>query len=130
PRNNSCGHLDNSTGITGAAPIWNADMRAALAGTKASWYTQPKDVIQVGSGGDNADFFLPGTQNGGSVGGGCSYWGPAASPIPEGLPPDCRYTGTRPPGTTAVPSPAGPVPTDQRVPPTLPAVRGRSHKKP
>ena len=130
PRNNSCGHLDNSTGITGAAPIWNADMRAALSGTKASWYTQPKDVIQVGSGGDNADFFLPGTQNGGPVGGGCSYWGPAASPIPEGLPPDCRYTGTRPPGTTAVPSPAGPVPTDQRVPPTLPAVRGRSHKKP
>ena len=39
PRNNSCGHLDNSSGITGAAPIWNADMRAALAGTKPDWYT-------------------------------------------------------------------------------------------
>ncbi len=127
PRNNSCGHLDNSSGITGAAPIWNADMRAALAGTKADWYTQPKDVIQVGSG-DNADFFLPGTQNGGTVGGGCSYWGPAGSPVPPGLPPDCHYTGTTPPGTTAVPSPAAPTPTVKAAP-TLPAVRARPHKR-
>jgi membrane peptidoglycan carboxypeptidase len=128
PRNNSCGHLDNSSGITGAAPIWNADMRAALAGTKATWYTQPKDVVQVGSGGDNADFFLPGTQNGGSVGGGCSYWGPAGSPIPPGLPPDCKYTGTTPPGTTAVPSPGGPVPTEQVGQPT-PAARAKPPKR-
>jgi membrane peptidoglycan carboxypeptidase len=131
PRNNSCGHLDNSTGITGAAPIWNADMRAALAGTKATWYTQPKDVIQVGSGGDNADFFLPGTQNGGATGGGCSYWGPAGSPIPPGLPPDCRYTGTSPPGATAAPSPgATPAPTAPAASPILPAVRQRPlHKR-
>jgi membrane peptidoglycan carboxypeptidase len=126
PRNNSCGHLDNSTGITGAAPIWNADMRAVLAGTKPDWYTLPKDVIQVGAGGDNADFFLPGTQNGGSAGGGCSYWGPAAIPIPPGLPPDCRYTGTSPPASpdstaaAATPSPGPPVPTVQPGRPTLP----------
>jgi membrane peptidoglycan carboxypeptidase len=106
PINNSCGHLDNSSGITGAAPIWNADMRAALAGTKADWYTMPKDVVQVGSG-DNADFFLPGTQNGANPGGGCFYWGPAGSPVPAGLPPDCRYSGTSPPAPSGAP-----VPTD------------------
>ena len=48
PRNNACGHLDNSSGITGAAPIWHEDMRAALAGAKADWYTMPKDVVAGG----------------------------------------------------------------------------------
>ena len=128
PRNNSCGHLEGSSGITGAAPIWNADMRAALAGTKADWYTIPKDVIQVGSG-DNADFYLPGTQKGGSVGGGCTYWGPVGSSPPAGLPPDCRYTGTSPPGaTTPSPtSPAGaPAPSLQAAPSPA-VVRGHKH---
>ena len=128
PLNNSCGHLDNSSGITGAAPIWNADMRAVLAGTKADWYTVPKDVIQVGSG-DNANFFLPGTQNAGNPGGGCSYWGPSALPVPVGLPPDCQYTGTSPPTRSGAPTPAGvgaptgaPVPTGRPLP-TVPAAR-------
>ncbi len=116
PLNNSCGHLDNSTGITGAAPIWNADIRAALAGTKADWYTMPKDVVQVGSGGDNADFYLPGTQNGLAPGTtGCFYWGPAGAPVPPGLPPDCQYTGLGPP-TSPVAS-AHPEPTPK---PTVP----------
>ncbi len=106
PLNSACGHLDNSTGITGAAPIWHKDMVRALAGVKADWYTMPKDVVQVGSGGDNADFFLPGTQNGGNVGGGCYYWGPAGSPVPPGLPADCPYVGTSPPADGGAPAPA------------------------
>ena len=68
----------------------------------------PKDVVQVGAGGDNADFYLPGTQNGGAVGGGCTYWGPAGSPVPAGLPPDCRYTGTSPPASPDTTDPAAP----------------------
>ena len=95
PLNNSCGHLDNSTGITGAAPIWHKDMVAALAGTKPSWYTVPKDVIQVGTG-DNADFYLPGTQssNGGNR---CFYYAPAPSPVPPGVDPTCPYGGVSAP---------------------------------
>jgi membrane peptidoglycan carboxypeptidase len=116
PRNNSCGHLDDSTGITGAAPIWNADMRAALKGTKPSWYTIPKDVIQVGTG-DNADFYLPGTQYTSS--GGCFYYAPAPTPVPSGVPPDCQYGGLAAPQkpTPKPTAPPGPTP-----PPTYPPV--------
>jgi penicillin-binding protein 1A len=117
PRNNACGHLEGSTGITGAAPIWNADMRAALKGTKPSWYTVPKDVIQVGTG-DNADFYLPGTQYASS---GCFYYAPAPTPVPSGVPADCQYGGlTAPPKPTPKPTPgAGPTPTPA---PTYPPV--------
>lgn len=108
---NSCGHLVNSDGVTGAAPIWHADMVAATAAfDKTSWYKVPKDVVQVGSG-DNADFYLPNTTGGGSTilgGGPCYYWGPAGTaPVtgPDGTP--CQYTGTGPPAATASPSPGG-----------------------
>jgi membrane peptidoglycan carboxypeptidase len=135
PLNNACGHLDNSTGITGAAPIWHKDMVRALAGTKADWYSVPKDVVQVGTG-DNADFYLPGTQTGVNPGGGCYYWGPAGSPVPAGLPPDCRYSGTSPPTPTpeggapgTTPAPGGhPTPTAGTVP-TLPTGTVRHPRK-
>ena len=134
PLNNSCGHLDNSTGITGAAPIWHKDMARALAGVKADWYTMPKDIVAVGSG-DNADFYLPGSQGGGGApGGGCYYWGPTASPVPAGLPPDCPYVGTSPPAPgeapTPVPTPAGaPTTTAQPLPTVPPAARTRPARR-
>jgi membrane peptidoglycan carboxypeptidase len=115
PLNNSCGHLEDSSGITGAAPIWHRDMVAATAGfNKANWYTMPKDLTQVGSG-DNADFFLPGTQASGT----CYYWGPAGTPpptpsptqppapgaTPAPAPAPCIYSGTQPPTHTPAPTP-------------------------
>ena len=134
PINNACGHLDNSSGITGAAPIWHKDMVQILKGVKPDWYTIPKDIVQVGTG-DDADFFLPGTQNSTTnpTGGGCYYWGPAGSPVPPGLPPDCPYVGTSPPppgtivgggGATVTTSPTpGPAPTSSPKPrPTLPTI--------
>ncbi|MBJ7609475.1 MAG: transglycosylase domain-containing protein [Candidatus Dormibacteraeota bacterium] len=106
PRNNACGHLDNSDGITGAAPIWHNDMVVATAGfNKTDWYAVPKDVVQVGTG-DNADFFLPGTtaQQPGA-GGNCYYWGPPGTPPPptpaNGTP--CVYTGAGPPSNQGQP---------------------------
>lgn len=63
PLNDHCGHLVGSTGITGAAPIWNKYMSAALAGVPPAWYVKPADVIEKGTG-DDGDFFLPGTANG------------------------------------------------------------------
>jgi len=100
PMNNSCGHLDNSSGITGAAPIWHKDIEAALAGVKPSWYTMPKDVVEVGTG-DDGDFYLPGTSASASTGGNCIFWGPDPNHPPPGLAPGCQYIGTSPPATRA-----------------------------
>lgn len=121
PINHACGHLDNSDGITGAAPIWHKDMVAATAQfNKSDWYTMPKDVVQVGTGND-ANFFLPGTQST-TTPGTCYYWGPPGTPPPptaaptpnNPTPAPCVYTGTGPPA----PSPgASPGPTAL---PTLP----------
>ena len=62
-----CGHLDGVvSGYSGAAPIWHAYMSAALKGVPDTWYKQPADVV-VGPGGgpgDDANFYLPGTQPG------------------------------------------------------------------
>ena len=114
PYNGACGHLDNSSGITGAAPIWNAVMRADLAGTKADWYTIPKDVVQVGSG-DNADFYLPGMQRAAAP---CYFYGSYVPPAGS----TCVYGGPHypAPSPTAAPvqSPSGaPMPTSPPPPP-------------
>jgi penicillin-binding protein 1A len=66
PSNDHCGHLEGSTGITGAAPIWHDFMSQALAATPAHWYERPSDVQAIGRG-DDATFYLPGTL------GGCAY---------------------------------------------------------
>ena len=125
PKNNSCGHLDNSSGITGAAPIWHKDMELALAGVTADWYTMPPNVIQVGTKDDNADFFLPGTRNALPT---CFYYGSPNSPPPSAQPSfgartpnptPCVYGGTLAPAAP----PRAPVPTPvpaQTPPPAKP----------
>jgi membrane peptidoglycan carboxypeptidase len=55
PDNQPLSH--NSTGIVGAAPIWNQFMAASLAEVPDEWYQPPADLQQVGD-----DYFLPGTQ--------------------------------------------------------------------
>lgn len=113
PLNGACGHLDNSSGITGAAPIWNADMKADVAGTKADWYTPPKNVIQVGSG-DNADWFLPGTVSQAPP---CYYYGSPTAAPPTGARAACVYGGVTGPPAPTVPKPSGaPVPVPVPLP--------------
>jgi membrane peptidoglycan carboxypeptidase len=90
-----CGPLQGSTGITGAAPIWNAYMKAALAKTPKHWYTKPADVVGP-SNNDDADFYLPGTEATGS----CYYY--AAAPDPNN---PCTYSGTTPPAPKPSPTP-------------------------
>ena len=94
PRSHACGHLEGSTGITGAAPIWNAFMKQAVQGTPKDWYKKPADVIGP-SNDDDGTFFLPGTSATSPVAPvtGCYYYGPAPEP---GNP--CRYVGNQPPG--------------------------------
>ena len=54
PDNQPLSH--NSTGIVGAAPIWNQFMAASLADVPDEWYQPPADLQQIGQ-----DYFLPGT---------------------------------------------------------------------
>jgi membrane peptidoglycan carboxypeptidase len=87
PNYPDCGPLDGViSGYSGAAPIWHAYMSAALKGVPDTWYTRPADVIAVGSGGDDANFYLPGTQPGASTN--CMYFGP--TPLPTQT---CNYAG-------------------------------------
>jgi membrane peptidoglycan carboxypeptidase len=115
-----CGHLDGVvSGYSGAAPIWNKYMSAALKGVPDTWYKQPADIV-VGTGGgpgDDANFYLPGTQPGASSN--CTYYGPV--PLPTQT---CTYAGpyqAPPPNPNPTPSPSpGPSPTPgPTVPPIL-----------
>lgn len=95
-----CGPLEYSTGITGAAPIWNQYMKTALANTPKHWYTKPADVIGS-SKSDDGDFFLPGTQAP------CYYYAPEADPNNY-----CTYSGPYvPPAATPSPAPGAATPT-------------------
>jgi penicillin-binding protein 1A len=49
-----------TSGITGAAPLWQQYMTDALRGQPVLWYTKPADVVQVGYGADT-DYYLPNT---------------------------------------------------------------------
>jgi len=122
PNYPDCGHLDGIvSGYSGAAPIWHAYMSAALKGAPDTWYKQPADVVSVGGGGDDANFYLPGTQPGASTN--CTYYG--QTPLPTQT---CTYAGpsAAPPPPPANPSPspspnpspvAGPTPTPHPTPP-------------
>ncbi|GAC1341551.1 MAG: hypothetical protein NVSMB29_12190 [Candidatus Dormibacteria bacterium] len=126
PINDHCGHLEGSTGVTGAAPIWHEYMAQVLAGTPQNWYPRPPDLVSDGVG-DDANFFLaaevvplPS----------CTYYAPKADPANR-----CTYGGAQPPppaapppavpppaapGAAAPPKPGGPPPPVVPLPP-LPA---------
>jgi membrane peptidoglycan carboxypeptidase len=119
PSDPDCGHLDGVvSGYSGAAPIWHAYMSAALKGVPDTWYKEPPDVVSVGGGGDDANFYLPGTQPGASTN--CTYYGP--TPLPTQT---CTYMGPNaappPPTTPTSPSPnSNPSPSPNPTPPILP----------
>jgi membrane peptidoglycan carboxypeptidase len=103
PINGDCGHLDGIvSGYSGAAPIWHIYMSAALKGVPGTWYTRPANIIADGSG-DNANFFLPGTQPGVSTN--CTYYGPV--PLPTQT---CTYAGPYHPAPIPTPPSPGPSP--------------------
>jgi len=84
-----CGHLDGViSGYSGAAPIWNVYMSAALKGVPDTWYQEPPDLVAVstGQGFDDSNFYLPGTQPGASKN--CTYRG--VTPLPNQT---CTYVG-------------------------------------
>jgi len=115
PINGDCGHLDGIvSGYSGAAPIWNIYMSAALKGVPDTWYTRPADIIASGPG-DNANFYIPGTEPGAASTNNCTYYGQA--PLPTQT---CTYAGPyqAPPPPTPKPSP-GPSPSPSPLP-TLP----------
>ncbi len=122
PINGDCGHLDGVvSGYSGAAPIWHNYMSAALRGVPDTWYARPADIIASGPG-DDADFYLPGTQPGASTN--CAYFGP--SPLPTQA---CTYAGPSHPAPSPSPSPSPTPPSASPSPspsasPTLPIPAG------
>ncbi|HUY61097.1 MAG TPA: transglycosylase domain-containing protein [Candidatus Dormibacteraeota bacterium] len=49
-----------TSGISGAAPIWQDFMQAALIHQPVLWYPKPASLIAIGTG-INTDYYLPGT---------------------------------------------------------------------
>ena len=122
PKDDHCGHLEGSTGITGAAPIWHAYMSQALADAPKDWYPRPNDVTATGPG-DDAVFYLPGTTgpppgtgagsgNPDIAGGGCYYYGPTQDPSNP-----CRYVGGTAPSTSPPAQQSSPAPAPTANPP-------------
>ncbi|MFN2452448.1 MAG: transglycosylase domain-containing protein [Candidatus Dormibacteria bacterium] len=114
PLNDHCGHLEGSTGVTGAAPIWHDYMARVLAGTAKDWYPRPPDLVSDGVG-DDANFFLsddviPVPS--------CTYY--AAKPDPAN---HCTYGGAHPaaavPPPGAAPAAAGAQPPPPPAPPVV-----------
>jgi membrane peptidoglycan carboxypeptidase len=100
PVSPACGPLTNGLAAAiGAAPIWNTYMTKALQGKPQEWYTRPPDVVAQNGNDDNADFFLPGTENQPLI---CSYYAAVFDPNNK-----CLYMGTTaPPPPTPSPSPS------------------------
>ncbi|HAW11326.1 MAG: transglycosylase domain-containing protein [Candidatus Dormibacteria bacterium] len=92
-----------TSGVTGAAPIWQTYMEAATANTPVVWYQQPSDVYEAGGA-----WYLPGTGPGSSMGVG----GPICNPNCIGPPTQTGVDFTQPllptptPGPTPIPTPA------------------------
>ncbi|MBI1863368.1 PBP1A family penicillin-binding protein [Candidatus Microgenomates bacterium] len=53
-----------TSGITGAAPIWNKMMSYLLTNysTKESWYKKPANIVEVACGGNKREVFVRGTE--------------------------------------------------------------------
>ncbi len=87
-----------TSGVTGAAPIWQAYMEGATANTPVVWYQTPSDVYEAGG-----SWYLPGTGPDSSMGVG----GPICNPNCIGEPAASNTPFSQPyqtPSPTAVPT--------------------------
>jgi len=91
-----------TSGVTGAAPIWQTFMIGVTANTPVVWYQQPSDVYQAGGA-----WYLPGTGPDSALGDG----GPICDPgcIGEPIASDTPFSQPQPtPSPSASPSPSPP----------------------
>ena len=92
-----------TSGVTGAAPIWQAYMEGATANTPVVWYQQPSDVYEA-----NGTWYLPGTGPDSAMGAGV----PICKPNCIGPPTTPGVSFTQPllptptPGPTPTPTPS------------------------
>jgi penicillin-binding protein 1A len=92
-----------SSGVTGAAPIWQTYMEGATANTPVTWYPQPSDVYQAGGA-----WYLPGTGPASSMGNGGPICNPGCvgPPTASGTPFSQPFRPTPTPGPTPSPTPS------------------------
>ena len=89
-----------TSGVTGAAPIWQAYMEGATANTPVVWYQTPSDVYEAGG-----SWYLPGTGPDSSMGVG----GPICNPNCIGEPAASNTPFSQPyqtPSPTVAPTPS------------------------
>jgi len=89
-----------TSGVTGAAPIWQAYMEGATANTPVVWYPTPSDVYEAGG-----SWYLPGTGPDSSMGVG----GPICNPNCIGEPTASNTPFSQPyqtPSPTVAPTPS------------------------
>jgi penicillin-binding protein 1A len=89
-----------SSGVTGAAPIWQTFMEGVTANTPVVWYQQPSDVYEAAGA-----WYLPGTGPDSALGNG----GPICNPNCFGLPGASNTPFSQPyqtPSPSAAPSPS------------------------
>ncbi|MHB8572569.1 MAG: transglycosylase domain-containing protein [Candidatus Dormibacteria bacterium] len=87
----------NSTGITGAAPIWHRFMQQILAGVPDNWYDMPPGVVQHGS-----DYFLEGAEFAQPAD---HFYVPETTPTPAPAPGSAPSHSEAPPGWVITPAP-------------------------
>jgi penicillin-binding protein 1A len=83
-----------TSGLTGAAPIWQTYMEGVTQGTSVEWYSTPSDVYMAGG-----TWYLPGTGPDSSLGSGSTICSPNCQPV---APPTPAATPT----PTATPTPS------------------------
>ncbi|HYA00693.1 MAG TPA: transglycosylase domain-containing protein [Candidatus Binatia bacterium] len=92
-----------TSGLTGAAPIWQTYMEGVTKGTPVDWYKTPSDVYEAGG-----SWFLPGTGPVSAMGVGSPICDPDCVPMTPPSPtpsPGASPAPTLSPGPTAGPSP-------------------------
>ena len=101
------GLSDVSSGVTGAAPIWQEFMEGVTANTPVVWYQTPSDVYEAGGA-----YYLPGTGPDSSMGNGGPICNPGCrgEPTASNTPFSQPYVPTPTPAPTAAPTPV-PSPT-------------------
>jgi penicillin-binding protein 1A len=92
-----------SSGVTGAAPIWQTYMEGVTANTPKVWYAQPSDVYQAGGA-----WYLPGTGPASSMGNGAPICNPGCvgPPTASNTAFSQPFLPTPTPGPTPSPTPS------------------------
>jgi len=94
-----------TSGLTGAAPMWQTYMEGVTKGTPVDWYSTPSDVYEAGG-----SWFLPGTGPASAMGEGGPICEPDCVQPPASSGPFSQPAPTPTPTPAATPTPSPSLP--------------------